>query len=245
VLSALAAWELAPAVGLVPGEHLPGASVVLAALTGMLGTSELWVAIAATVAGAGVGLLLATVIGVALGILMGTSRWVDYALRPTVEFLRPVPGVALIPVAVLAFGPSPASDIALVTFGCVWVLLVQTLYGVAAVDRAAVDSARSYGLNLPQRVIWVQLPSALPYVATGLRIASSISLIIAVTAELIGANTGLGRSIMLAQSGGRTAEMYSLILVTGVLGIAVHLAFTALERRFLHWHQSQRAGAAS
>lgn len=244
VAVALAIWQLLPAVGLVPGEHIPGAVIVLTTFAGLLGTADFWDAVGATVTGAGLGLLLATGAGLALGVLMGASRWADYALRPIVEFLRPVPGVALIPVAILMFGPSPASDISLVTFGCVWVLLVQTLYGVGAVDPATMDAARSYGLTLPQRLLWVQLPSALPYVATGLRIASSIALIIAVTAELIAANMGLGRSIMLAQTGGQTAEMYALIVATGVLGIMVHLGFTALERRFLHWHQSQRAGVA-
>jgi ABC-type nitrate/sulfonate/bicarbonate transport system permease component len=245
VVVALTIWQVLPTAGLVPGEHIPGAATVVVVLAGMLGTADFWVAVGATAAGAGVGLLLATVAGLALGVLMGSSPWADYALRPSVEFLRPVPGVALIPVAILLFGPSLASDVSLVAFGCVWVLLVQTLYGVGAVDPATVDSARSYGLTRSQRVWWVQLPSALPYVATGLRIASSIALIIAVTAELIGANTGLGRSIMLTQTGGQTAQMYALILATGVLGIGVHVAFSALERRFLHWHQSQRVGVAS
>ncbi len=88
----------------------------------------------------------------------------------------------------------------------------------------------------------MQLPSALPYIATGLRISSAIALIVAVTAELVAGNTGLGDSIALAQSAGQTEEMYALIVTAGILGVIVHVVFAAFERRLLHWHQSQRAG---
>lgn len=243
VLLALAAWELAPAVGLVPGDDIPPASEVLSSLADLLGTAAFWDATGATLAGAGIGLGIAAVVGVALGILMGSSRVAWHALRPTMEFLRPVPGVALIPVAILVFGPSLEGDVLLVSFGCLWPMLVQTLYGVRAVDEVALATARSYGLSRAERIRYVQLPSALPYIATGLRISSAIALIIAVTAELVAGNTGLGDSIALAQSAGQTEEMYALIVTTGVLGVLVHVVFSALERRFLHWHQSQRAGA--
>lgn len=245
VLLALVAWQLAPAIGLVPSDEVPPAGDVLSALGDLLGTSEFWRAVGATLAGAGIGLAIAVVAGVALGILMGSSRVAWHALRPTVEFLRPVPGVALIPVAILVFGPSLEGDVLLVAFGCLWPMLVQTLYGVRAVDDVALATARSYGLSRVQRVRWVQLPSALPYIATGLRISSAIALIVAVTAELVAGNTGLGESISLAQSAGQTEDMYALIVTAGILGVLVHVVFAALERRLLHWHQSQRAGAGS
>jgi len=242
VALALLLWQLAPALGLVPSDDLPGAGAVLSKLASLAGTDAFWSAVGSTLAGAGLGLLIAVVVGVALGVLMGSSQVAWHALRPTVEFLRPVPGVALIPVAILVFGPSMQSDVFLVAFGCVWVMLVQTLYGVREVDEVALQTARSYGLTHAQRIRWVQLPSSLPYIATGLRIASSIALIVAVTAELVAGNAGLGKAISLAQSVGQTEEMYALIVAAGILGIAVHVLFGGLERRFLHWHQSQRAG---
>jgi len=242
VLLALLLWQLVPALGIVSGDDLPGAAAVLSELGSLAATGGFWSAVGSTLAGAGVGLAIAVLVGVALGVLMGSSTVAWHALRPTVEFLRPVPGVALIPVAILVFGPSMKSDVLLVSFGCVWVILIQTLYGVRDVDEVALQTARSYGLTRVQRVRWVQLPSALPYIATGLRIASSIALIVAVTAELVAGNAGLGKSISLAQAAGQTEEMYALIVAAGVLGIVVHVLFGALERRFLHWHQSQRAG---
>jgi ABC-type nitrate/sulfonate/bicarbonate transport system permease component len=245
VVLALAAWQLAPAIGLVPRNDVPPASEVLSSLADLLGTSGFWKAVGMTLAGAGIGLAIAVVAGVGLGILMGSSRIAWHALRPTVEFLRPVPGVALIPAAILVFGPSLEGDVVLVAFGCLWPMLVQTLYGVRAVDDVAMATARSYGLTRVQRIRLVQLPSALPYIATGLRISSAIALIVAVTVELVAGNTGLGESILLAQSAGQTEEMYALIVTAGILGVLVHVVFAALERRLLHWHQSQRAGAAS
>jgi ABC-type nitrate/sulfonate/bicarbonate transport system permease component len=242
VLLALALWQVAPAIGLVPGDDIPPAGDVLSKLVELLGTSGFWSATGATLAGAGIGLAIAVVAGVALGVLMGSSKVAWHALRPTVEFLRPVPGVALIPVAILVFGPSLEGDVLLVAFGCLWPMLVQTLYGVRAVDEVALATARSYGLNGWERVRFVQLPSALPYIATGLRISSAIALIVAVTAELVAGNTGLGDSIALAQSAGQTEEMYALIVTAGILGVIVHVVFAAFERRLLHWHQSQRAG---
>lgn len=243
VLLALTVWELIPALGLVRAEDLPGALAVLGELAALAGTGPFWNAVGSTLAGAAIGLAIALVGGVVLGVLMGSNRVAWHALRPTVEFLRPVPGVALIPVAILVFGPSMQSDIFLVAFGCLWIMLIQTLYGVRDSDEVALQTARCYGFTRAQRIRWVQLPGALPYIATGLRICAGIALIIAVTAELVAGNAGLGRSISLAQSVGQTEEMYALIVAAGILGVLVHIVFSALERRVLHWHSSQRVGA--
>jgi len=242
VLVALAAWQALPATGIVSSTEIPGAAAVLGRLVELLGTGDLWKAVGATLAGAGLGFTAAVVIGVVIGTLMGSSALVRNALSPAVEFLRPVPGVALIPVAMLMFGPGLSSDVALVAFGCVWVVIIQTLAGVGAVDQVAVQTARSFRLSAWDRIRFVQVPSSLPFIATGMRIASSIALIVAVTAELISGNAGLGDSIALAQSAGRVDDMYAYILAAGVLGILAHIGFGGLERRLLHWHQSQRAG---
>jgi ABC-type nitrate/sulfonate/bicarbonate transport system permease component len=242
VLGALAIWQLVPAVGLVPEEDIPPASAVLGELVSQASGGAFWSAVGKTLAGAGLGLLIAVVAGVAIGTLMATNRVVWHALRPTVEFLRPVPGVALIPVAILVFGASMSSDVFLVAFGCVWPMIVQTIYGIRSLDDVARQTARAYRLTLADRLRFVTLPSAMPYIATGLRIASAIALVIAVTAEIVATNPGLGREIMLAQSAGLSEKMYAYIVAAGILGVLVHLVFSGLERRFLHWHQSQRGG---
>jgi ABC-type nitrate/sulfonate/bicarbonate transport system permease component len=117
---------------------------------------------------------------------------------------------------------------------------VATLYGVQDVDPVATDTARSFGFSRVQRLFRVTLPSAVPYIATGFRIASAVSLILTVTAELVIGAAGLGRSINLARSGGNEELMYALILATGVLGLLLNAVFVRAERRVLRWHPSQR-----
>jgi ABC-type nitrate/sulfonate/bicarbonate transport system permease component len=111
---------------------------------------------------------------------------------------------------------------------------------VQDVDPVATDTARSFGFSRVQRLWRVTLPSAVPYIATGLRIASAVSLILVITAELIIGSAGLGRSINLARSGGDVELMYALILTTGLVGLALNSIFVWTEKRVLHWHPSQR-----
>jgi ABC-type nitrate/sulfonate/bicarbonate transport system permease component len=120
---------------------------------------------------------------------------------------------------------------------------VQTLYGVQDVDPVATDTARSFGFSKRQQLLRVTLPSAVPYIATGIRMASTVALILAVTAELVIGSAGLGREINIARSGGNVELMYALIIVTGLLGWVLNIGLARAERRVLHWHPSQRAGA--
>lgn len=240
VLLALAAWELAARAGL---GDVPPASDVSAELARQLGSGPFWSAAGATLGQWAIGMALTVAVAVPLGLLMGTVEAVWRALRPIVEFFRPVPGVALIPLAVLLWGLSTRSVIALIVFGTVWSLLVQTMYGAHDVDAGARETARVYGLTRLDRARFVVLPSALPYIATGLRIAAATALIIAISAEIVIGVAGLGHDVALAQTAGELEAMYALILTSGLLGIAIHLAFSRLERRFLRWHQSQRVTA--
>jgi len=157
-----------------------------------------------------------------------------------IEFLRPVPSVALIPLAILIYGTGMETKVFLAAFAAFWQLLVQVLYGVQDVDPVATDTARSFGFSRAQRLFRVTLPSATPYIATGLRIASAVSLILVVTAELVIGAAGLGQEINLARSGGNVELMYALILATGVLGLVLNTIFVRAERYFLRWHPSQR-----
>lgn len=240
VIVALALAELLSRSGLVDARDIPPASDVIRDFVDQLGTSAFWQQVGDTMAGWAVGLAIAVVAGVIIGLVVGSSIYVWSALRPTIEFLRPVPSVALIPLAILVWGQDLGSKVFLIVFGALWIMVIQTMYGVTQVDDVARDTARSYGLGRVERIRHLIVPSALPYIATGLRIASATALIVGVTAEVVIGNPGLGNAIALAQSGGNTEKMYALILATGILGVLIHIVFAALERRFLHWHTSQR-----
>jgi ABC-type nitrate/sulfonate/bicarbonate transport system permease component len=124
-------------------------------------------------------------------------------------------------------------------------VLVQVLYGVQDVDPVARDTARSYRFSRWGRVRHVVWPTALPYVMTGLRLASAVALVLAVTSELIIGAPGLGQQIALAQSGAAVPDLYALVVVTGLVGIAINFLFRWAERRVLSWHPSVRGEVAA
>ena len=244
VLCVLALWELVVGIGLLNEDHVPSMSATVAELAELLTDPDFWSAVGNTLQGWALGLGIAAVLAIPLGILIGSSATAYRSVRFVVEFLRPIPSVALVPLAVLIYGVGLESKVFLAAFASFWPLFVQTLYGVQDVDPVATDTARSFGLNRFERLYRVTLPSAVPYIATGLRISSSVALILAVTAEIVIGSAGLGREINVARSGGAVELMYALIITTGLLGWLLNIATTQAERRVLHWHPSQRQVAA-
>jgi len=239
VLLLLALWELVVQIGLISETSIPPASAAIPELFAQMVEASLWKAIGNTLQGWVLGLGIAIAAGVPAGLLIGSSRWAYRAFRVPIEFLRPIPSVALIPLAVLIYGTGLESKVFLAAFASFWPLLIQTIYGVQDVDPVATDTARAFGLGRLERMWRVTVPSAVPYIATGIRISSAVALILAVTAELVIGSAGLGREINTASSGGNIDLMYALIIATGLLGWALNLAATAVEKRVLHWHPSQ------
>lgn len=239
----LAVWELVPRLGLANPEYLPPASEALATFVRNLGLTSFWVAVGHTMLAWGLGLAISATAATVLGLVIGSSPFLRKATHSTVEFLRPIPSVALIPLAVLVFGVRIQSSLMLVVYASFWQVLIQVLYGVGDVDPVAENTARSYGLGRVARVRYVVWPTSLPYVMTGLRLAAAVALILAITAELVIGNPGLGHEIALAQSGGAVAPMYALVLATGLIGLGVNLVMRRIERRVLGWHVSVRGEA--
>jgi ABC-type nitrate/sulfonate/bicarbonate transport system permease component len=241
IVVALAIWELISRGGLIVERDLPSMTSTFGELWSMMKTSHFWIAFGQTVRGWAIGLALATLLAVPLGIVLGSNEFAARAFRVPIEFLRPIPSAALIPVLFLTLGTNLNSEIFLATFGAFWPLLVQTMYGVHDVDPLAVDTARSFRVPPHERLYRITLPSAVPYIMTGLRISSTVALILAFTAELFMGTPGLGQELNYANAFGLTEQIYALALATGFLGVAIHYALVAVERRVLRWHPSQRA----
>jgi ABC-type nitrate/sulfonate/bicarbonate transport system permease component len=244
VLLLLVVWEAVVRAGLIPETSIPPATAAIGELFTQLTGGTLWKAVGNTLQGWAIGLGLAVLLGVPAGILIGSSRWAYRALRVPIEFLRPIPSVALIPLAVLVYGTGLQSKVFLATFASLWPMLIQTIYGVQDVDPVATDTARAFQLGRVERLWRITVPSAVPYIATGIRIASAVALILCVTAELVIGSAGLGREINSASAGGNVDLMYALIIATGLLGWLLNIAATLGERRVLHWHPSQRGAPA-
>jgi ABC-type nitrate/sulfonate/bicarbonate transport system permease component len=245
VLSVLALFELLSRANVLPTRSFPPVTRILSSLWGQLGTSDFRTAVGQTLEGWSIGLAIAAAAAIPLGVVIGSTRLLYRSLRPVIEFLRPIPSVALIPLAILVYGAGLESKVFLAVFGAFWVLLVQTLYGVQDVDPVATDTARSFGLGRARRLFQVSLPSALPYIATGVRMASTVALVLTITAELVIGSPGLGRSINVARSSGNVELMYALIVTTGLLGWLLSGLSAGVERRVLHWHPAQRSRAAA
>ncbi|GLY06791.1 MULTISPECIES: ABC transporter permease subunit [Actinoplanes] len=232
--------ELAPRTGLVDERFLPPASRILAALAREAGSPAFWAALGDTLVAWALGLAVAAGAGVLAGLVIGSVPALRALTASTVEFLRPIPSVALIPLAVLLYGTGLGSTLMLVCYAAFWQVLVQVLYGVADVDPVAFETARSFRFSPWARVRYVLWPTALPYVFTGVRLAASVALVLAITAELVIGSPGLGKEIAVAQASEAVPAMYALIVVTGLLGVVINVAARFSERRFLAWHQSVR-----
>jgi ABC-type nitrate/sulfonate/bicarbonate transport system permease component len=241
IAAAAAVLEALPRLGVVDGRFLPPFSAMVRALAGQLGRADFWTALGQTLAGWAVGLAVALAAGVVAGVIIGSVPLLRALTASTIEFLRPIPSVALIPLVVLIYGSRPQSALVLVVYAAFWQVLVQVLYGVADVDPVVRDTARSYRFSRWTTVRTVIWPTALPYVVTGFRLAAAVALILQVTAELIIGVPGLGRSIGVAQSSGAVPDTYALVIVVGLIGVAVNASARAAERRVLRWHTSVRS----
>lgn len=237
----LALWEVLPRSGLLSSTAVPPLDEVLRALGSSLQTAAFWTALRETVAGWAIGLAVAAVAGVVVGLAIGGIRITREMTESLVEFLRPIPSVALVPLVVLIWGTDIRSTLLLVVYAAFWQVLIQVLYGMQDVDPVLADTARSYRFGLVRRTTHVVWPSALPFILTGLRLAATVALVIEITGELVIGGRGLGSVLALTQAGGDTPGTYAIVLVSGLLGLVVNLLAVALERVLLRWHVSQRA----
>ncbi|MPZ80207.1 MAG: ABC transporter permease subunit [Actinophytocola sp.] len=232
--------EVVPRIGLVSERYAPPTSRILATLAEQAAEQQFWLAVWDTVRTWLLGLAIAVALGVVVGVLVGTIPILRAATSSTIEFLRPIPSVALIPLVVVLYGSTITSTLVLVVYAAFWQVLIQVLHGVADIDPVARDTARSYRLGRWDQVRYLVWPTALPYVVTGVRLAATVALILAITGELVIGSPGLGQEIATARSSGAVPAMYALIVVTGVFGVAANLLTRAAERRALHWHPAMR-----
>jgi ABC-type nitrate/sulfonate/bicarbonate transport system permease component len=239
----LVGWQLASVTGLLPADTVPSMLTVLSALGDLREDPVFWGDLQNTVMTWLWACVLTCVIALPVGLAIGTSRFVDDSTRTLVEFLKPIPPIALIPLGLLLWGPSATMKLTLVTFGAIWPLLIQVVYGVRAVDRVALAMARSYRLGRLQTLTRVVVPGISPYVVTGLRVSAAIALIVTIVVEMVGGVAGIGQGIVQTQNASALPRMYALIIVTGLMGVIVNGGFQALEGRLLRWHPSHRSEA--
>jgi ABC-type nitrate/sulfonate/bicarbonate transport system permease component len=242
VVGLLVLWFVLSATGRLDPSSIPSPQDTGAALLDELGSGAFWSALGSTLTGWVLGLLIGSIAGLLLGTLIGLSRVLQISTAAVVEFLKTVPIIAILPLAILVLGTTMTMKVSLVAFGVTWPLLVQTLYGVRSMDPVIRDTATAMGVGPVRRFFIVVLPTAAPYIATGLRVAAAGALILTVVTELIAGGTGLGVLISTAAISGAQAlpAMYARIIVAGILGFVLASVLTRVERRALRWHEAYR-----
>jgi ABC-type nitrate/sulfonate/bicarbonate transport system permease component len=189
--------------------------------------------------GAGYG--IAVVVGISLGMVLGLVPLISRALGPPLEFLRSVPPPVLIPVAILIFGIGDNMKVFVIVAGCIWPILLNTIDGVRGVEPTMLEMSRSYGLSRARRWSQVLLPAALPQVFSGLRTALSVALILMVISEMVASTNGIGFFVLDAQRTFAIPEMWSGIILLGLLGYTLNALLMLVERRILRWHRGSRS----
>ena len=193
----------------------------------------------------GAGFAIAVVAGVSLGMLLGRSRRARRASAPIVEFLRAIPPPALLPFAILVIGVGASMKIFIIAFVCVWPILLNTIDGAAGIDPTLEDTTRVYGIEKRDNLMRVVLPAAAPQIFAGLRTAVSLALILMVISEMVASTNGIGYFVLQSQRTFAIPEMWSGILLLGILGYTLNGTFVMIERRVLRWHRGSRASALS
>jgi ABC-type nitrate/sulfonate/bicarbonate transport system permease component len=235
VLAALVAlWWAASHAGWVSRVFLPTPEATGASLAEGLRGDLLGYTLA-TVGRMLEGWLLASVFGVVLGAAIGVSPSVRAWVQPTLEFIRPLPASALLPLAISIFGLNPGMVLFVVAFGAMWPVLLATVHGFAAVEPRLSEVARC--LQLPRAAfVWkIGLPNALPDILAGMRLSMTISLIVAVVGEMIASQSGLGQAILLAARSFRASELFAGIALLGLIGFASNALLALAEKKLLRW----------
>lgn len=242
VLILAAILEIVPRLGLVDQAFLPPISVVVVKLTQMFGQADFWLATLNTLMTWFLGLGIATLIAIPVGILLGLSEFTYRVSRAAIDLIRPIPPIALIPLLILVLGQTLEMKLVLVVFAVVWPILFNTISGVRDVDPQLVEMARTFQHSPMKTIRRIVVPSAAPFMATGVRIASSIALIVVVTVELIaGGSDGLGAYIAEARAiGTDVPKIFAGTLMTGVLGLAINSVIGAVERNVFGWSERRR-----
>ncbi|MPY48664.1 ABC transporter permease subunit [Streptomyces sp. K1PN6] len=242
VLLAFAICEVVSRAGIVRRTYLPPASEVLARAVELAGDSAFLDGVGATLRAWALGLGLACAIAVPVGLLLGSVPVVDAASRAVVEFLRPLPSVALIPLVSLLLGSGTETEVVLVMYASVWPILFNTVYGLGETESLAKDTLRAFGFGRLAVLLRVELPATAPFIAAGVRISAAVALILAVATEIL-AGFGEGLGIFIAQAGlatDGTRDVLAGVVWAGALGLVVNAVLVRIERGLFPWTPEHR-----
>jgi sulfonate transport system permease protein len=235
LLAIFGIWQLISISGLVSTAFMPAPSDALDSLRLGLADGNLTRGFLATSIRLLQGWLLASLLGVALGAVIGLSTPLRELLQPTLEFLRPLPAPALVPLAIALLGLGPAMVLLVMVFGSIWPPMLSTIQGLSLIEPRLNEVSRMLGMSRAAFIWKIGLPSALPDILAGLRVSVSIALILAVLGEMLAGQVGLGQTILLAARSFRSYDMFAGLILLAVLGISANLLLRLLEEKLAGW----------
>ena len=228
-------WQLAAVQEWVSPVFFPAPTRSAAALAEQMASADFWQAFRETVTRMALGFVTASVAGIVLGAAIGLSPGVRATLEPTLELIRPLPASAMVPVFVLLLGLNDRMIVIAIAFSALWPVLLNTVHGFKTVEPRLMEVARILHLSRLETVWKIALPNAMPDIFAGLRLALTVSLILAVVTEMLAGVIGLGQNITLAARSFRSADLYAGIIVLGALGYLSNLLLERAEQRLLRW----------
>jgi ABC-type nitrate/sulfonate/bicarbonate transport system permease component len=188
---------------------------------------------------------LAVILGIVFGTLIGRSQKVSELLDPSLQFLRAIPGPALVPVFILLLGTESTMRIVLITFGSIWPVLLNTIEGTRTVEPVQLDTASVFRLPRSARLLRIILPAAMPKIFAGVRVSLSLAVILMVVSELVAATNGIGYRILNAQIMFMLTDMWCGIVLLALIGHTLNALFLKVEHRVLNWHRGARGRLAA
>jgi ABC-type nitrate/sulfonate/bicarbonate transport system permease component len=222
IAGCLVAWELLIRGGTVQYDYLPAPSAIFGGLLVQLSSGQFWADAAHTLQAVFLGWGIAGIIGITLGVVMGISPAFRRYSLATVEVLRPMPGIAFVPVALLLFGFSLETELVVIVLPALWPVLINTMGGVANVHPRLFEVGATFRLSRTAIIRKLLVPAALPSILVGLRLSLTLALVLAIVAEMVGNPTGLGYAVVRDQQALRPAVMFADVIVIGILGIALN-----------------------
>jgi len=242
-LALIGLWQLGADAGLISPVFFPGPDRSFGTLWEQLHEPDFWHAFAETLRRMALGFVSAALIGIAAGALIGLSRNLREYVEPTLELIRPLPASAVIPVFVLLIGLNERMIISVIAFASLWPVLLGTVHGFKTVEPRLIEVSRLLHLSPLALILKIALPSAMPDIFAGLRLALTISLILAVVTEMLSGMPGLGHNIIMAARSFRSADLYAGIIVLGAIGYLTNIALERLERHVLRWRGTEARSA--
>jgi len=235
ILSFLALWEFVSQTGVVEKSLLTPPTQVAPTVIEVFTDGEAFTDLRTSLGRAALGFGIASTGGIVVGLAIGWISWLRRFVSPIAELFRQLPPLALLPVFVLLFGLGIKSQVAMVAWAVVWPVLLSTVSGAASIDPRLIKAARSLGSSGVNLFTRVAFPGAIPSIMTGLRLGASYALLVLVSAEMIGANSGIGYRIMETSNTFRIPQMYAYIVILAVLGVALNYTLLWLNRRLFPW----------